>query len=223
MKKEKYTFEDLLEIMAILRKECPWDREQTHQSIKECAIEEAYEVAEAIDSGSPGKMADELGDLLLQIVFHSQMGKEAGEFDIDDVANAICTKMIRRHPHVFAQEKAETSDEVLSSWEEIKKQEKGLESKQEILSNISRYLPALTRAYKIWDKLIKWKKTDENLASLCQKSQELTQKIAKKEDNLENILGELMFVNAGISRLCGISGEEALRKFLEKYIKTIEI
>ena len=121
-----YSFQDLIDIIARLRGEggCPWDAEQTHQSLKKNMIDEAYEATEAIDSGSGPKMADELGDLLLQIVFHAQIGKEENEFTIDDVTTAVCEKMIRRHPHVFADTEVSDSDEVIVNWDNIKKEEK---------------------------------------------------------------------------------------------------
>ena len=128
---KKYGFEDLLEIMAKLRSEtgCPWDREQTHKSIRENMLEEAGEACEAIDSGDPAKIYDELGDVLLQVVFHAQIAKENGEFDISDVTNSICRKLIRRHPHIFGDTDVSGSGEVLYNWDLIKKQEKELTKK----------------------------------------------------------------------------------------------
>ena len=124
--KDKYSFDDLVEIVSLLRAPggCPWDREQTHQSIKKNLIEEGYELIEAIDGGNPEKIADESGDLLLQVVFHAIIGKDSGEYEINDVTDAICRKLIHRHPHVFGTTAVSDSEEVLVNWAEIKKQEK---------------------------------------------------------------------------------------------------
>ena len=129
-KKERYEYNDLLKIMAMLRAPngCPWDREQDHKSLKRYLIEEAYEVLEAIDEESPSKLCDELGDLLLQVVFHAQIAKENGKFNMDDVVHGVSAKMVNRHRHVFGDEEAETSDDVMDIWEKVKKEEKGLKT-----------------------------------------------------------------------------------------------
>ena len=124
---EKYTFEDLCEILKILRAPggCPWDREQTHQSIKHNVVEEAYELVEAIDGGDGKKIADESGDMLLQVVFHAEIGAGSGEYDISDVTDAVCRKLIHRHPHVFGDVEAKDSEEVLKNWDAIKRSDRG--------------------------------------------------------------------------------------------------
>lgn len=150
-----YDFCDLCDIMTILRSEdgCPWDKEQTHQSIRSNFIEEVYEAIEGIDKDDPVIMREELGDVLLQVVFHSQIASENGTFDISGVITDICKKLIIRHPHIFANVKAETSDEVLDNWNEIKKSEKGQTTLKETVSSISSSLPSLMRAEKISKKL----------------------------------------------------------------------
>lgn len=147
----KKDFNELLDIIRRLRAPggCPWDREQTHLSLKKHLIEEAYEAADAIDEGNSDKIADELGDVLLQIVMHAQIGSEEGTFDINDVTDAICKKMIVRHPHVFSDVTAETSDEVLKNWDEIKKRERGQKTTAEAMESVTRSLPSLTRSTKI--------------------------------------------------------------------------
>ena len=154
-----YQFDDLVEIMTKLRAPggCPWDREQTHASIKPNLIEEAYELSEALDSGDGAKMADESGDLLLQIVFHASIGKDAGEYSIDDVTDSICRKMIHRHPHVFgdADLTTGTADEVLNNWDVIKRGERGQGTVADEMRGISKYLPNLIRADKVIRKAIK--------------------------------------------------------------------
>jgi tetrapyrrole methylase family protein/MazG family protein len=154
MLKDKYTFSDLLDIMKLLRSEngCPWDREQTFDSIKKYLIEETYEVLEVIDLKDKKRICEELGDLLLQIVFIAQIAREEESFTIDDVITEISRKMVLRHPHVFGEVKAENSDEVLTNWEQIKKKEKGIESQTDVLKDVPSNLPALMRSYKVQQK-----------------------------------------------------------------------
>lgn len=149
--KDKYDVNDLLEIMRILRSEngCPWDREQDHKSIRKDFLEETYEVVEAIDADDKELLLEELGDVLLQVVFHSRIEEEKGGFDFDDVADGICQKLIVRHPHVFGDVNAETSGEVLKNWNNIKQQTKGQETFYETLESVCTTLPALMRAQKI--------------------------------------------------------------------------
>ena len=220
----KYTFEDLKEIVKKLRGEggCPWDREQTHQSIKDCLIEEAYEAAEAIDSGIDGKMYDELGDVLLQVVFHAQIASEEGRFDMSDITNAISEKMIRRHPHVFADGSAKNSVEVLEKWEEIKKEEKGEVSASETLMSVSSYLPSLTYARKVQKKAAKvgfdWDNWQEPLGKVLEETDELKEAI-ENGTNIEEELGDLLFSVVNVSRFAGVDPENALKKATAKFIK----
>lgn len=149
--KSNYTIGDLLEIMRILRSPegCPWDKEQTHATIKKNMIEEAYEAADAIERNDSAELCEELGDVLLQIVFHTQMGNEIGEFDFDQVCDGICKKLILRHPHVFGTVKADTAEKVLDNWAEIKKVEKGQADTADVMNAVARSLPALMRGQKI--------------------------------------------------------------------------
>ena len=137
MEDNRYSFKDLLDIMTRLRAPdgCPWDREQDHKSLKRYLIEESYEVLEAIDEENPDKLKDELGDLLLQVVFHAQIAKEAGTFDMDDVIDGVCKKMISRHRHVFGDEEAQNSDDVMKIWEEVKKSEKGYKTQNQVMKD----------------------------------------------------------------------------------------
>lgn len=150
-KKSKYAIGDLLEIMRILRSPegCPWDREQTHAAIKKNLIEEAYEAADAIAQNDTAALCEELGDVLLQIIFHAQMAAEVGEFDFDTVCDGICKKLILRHPHVFGEVKADTAEKVLDNWAEIKKSEKGQADTADVMNAVARSLPALMRGQKI--------------------------------------------------------------------------
>lgn len=153
----KKSFQDLCDIIARLRAPdgCPWDREQTHQSLKRHMIEEAYEAAETFDGSDGMKMADELGDVLLQVVLHAQIGAEAGEFTIDDVTDAVCNKMIVRHPHIFGDKNLDTSEKVLDEWEEIKRRERGQKTLSQEMEGVSKALPALTRGEKLYKKAAK--------------------------------------------------------------------
>ncbi len=226
---KKYTFNDLLEIMSLLRSEngCPWDREQTHESLKKYLIEETYEVLEALDTGDKNKFADELGDLLLQIVFHAQIGKEEGTFDVDDVISMVCQKMIHRHTHVFGQASANTSEEVIDNWENIKKQEKGLESHTQVLKDVSTYLPALMRSYKVQDKAAKVGFDWDNVEGALMKVDEeiIEVKEVYKSNDLEKIeeeIGDLLFSVVNVARFFKIQPELSLTKTVEKFIRRFE-
>ncbi|WHH57610.1 nucleoside triphosphate pyrophosphohydrolase [Petroclostridium sp. X23] len=229
MTNKQYTFQELLDIMILLRSEkgCPWDREQTHESLKKYLIEETYEVLEALDSGDKHKFADELGDLLLQIVFHAQIGKEEGSFDINDVVSLVCQKMIDRHTHVFGQAKAETSDEVLDNWDEIKKKEKGLQNHTQVLKDVSTYLPALMRSYKVQQKAAKvgfdWDDVSGALDKVREEINEVEQ-VYKTENmgKIEDEIGDLLFAVVNVSRFLKIQPELALSGTIEKFISRFE-
>lgn len=229
MRKEKYTFDDLLEIMKILRSEngCPWDREQTHDSIKKYLIEETYEVLEAIDEQNKDMLCEELGDLLLQIVFHAQIAKENGDFDINDVINGISKKMYDRHTHVFGDDKAETADDVLKNWEVIKRKEKSIETYTEDLRKIARNLPALMRSYKVQQKAAKvgfdWDNIKYAMDKVYEEIDELN--TARETQNIENIseeLGDLLFAVVNVSRFLDVDPELALNATVEKFINRFE-
>lgn len=155
--KERYTVGDLLEIMALLRAEdgCPWDREQTHESIRSNFIEETYEVIEAIDTADAALLREELGDVLLQVVFHARISEEAGEFTFDDVADEVCRKLVVRHPHIFADVEADTTEKVLTNWDKIKAETKHRDTLADTLNSVPRTLPSLMRAAKIAKKAAK--------------------------------------------------------------------
>ncbi len=224
----QYTFSDLVDVMARLRGEggCPWDAEQTHQSLRKNLIEEAYEALEAIDSGDGATMADELGDLLLQIVFHAQIGKENGTFSIDDVTDAITKKMIRRHPHVFADGTAKTSAEVLEKWDEIKKEEKKQSTLSETMQSVSSYLPALMQAEKVQTKAAKVGFDWPDHAAALEKVREETAEVSTAlsgQGNLEEEIGDLLFSVVNVARLSSISAEEALQNATAKFIRRFAI
>ncbi|GAB4410357.1 MAG: nucleoside triphosphate pyrophosphohydrolase [Thermodesulfovibrionales bacterium] len=219
----KSEFERLIDIMATLRGEkgCPWDKEQTRESLKPFLVEEAYEVLDAIDEGDPDKIKEELGDLLFQIVFHCQIAEERGEFAIKDVIEKISEKMIARHPHVFGEAEYKTSEEVLVHWEEQKRREGKL--RESILEGIPKTLPSLLRAHRLQDRAARvgfdWERVEEVLKKLDEELGEFREAIEEKnQDEIEDELGDIFFVLVNISRFVGVNPEEALRKTISKFI-----
>lgn len=219
-------FRELVEIMARLRAEngCPWDREQTPQTIKPYLVEETYEVLEAIDEQDPQKLKEELGDLMLQIVFHAQLAVEAGVFSISDVLAAINDKLVRRHPHVFGDVKAETAQEVLFNWEQIKQAERRQTNSQaSFLDGVPRELPALLRAHRLQEKASRvgfdWKEAQEVVQKVEEELGELRVAIqGQAADRVEAELGDLLFALVNLSRFLAVNPEEALRKTIARFI-----
>jgi len=229
MLKDRYDFKELLDIMALLRGEngCPWDKEQDHTSLKRYLIEEAYEVLEQIDAKDKDKLCDELGDLLLQVVFHSQIARENGDFDMDDVITGICRKLISRHTHIFGNDKADTADEVLQNWEKIKKKEKGFESQTGILKDVPSNLPALMRSFKVQQKAAQvgfdWDDLEDVMAKVEEEIQEL--KDVYKSKNVERItdeMGDAFFSLVNLARFLKVQPELALTGTINKFIKRFE-
>jgi len=229
MKKEKYKFYDLVEIMKILRSEggCPWDREQTHESLKKYLIEETYEVLEAIDKGDKALLCEELGDLLLQIVFHARIAEENNDFNIDEVNTGICKKMYSRHTHVFGEDKADTSDDVLKNWDKIKRNEKQISTYTGEMKSIAKNLPALMRSYKVQHKAAKvgfdWDNVDDAMAKVYEEIGEL--KNARQNGNKEEMheeMGDLLFAVVNVSRFLDIHPELALSDSVEKFLRRFD-
>ncbi|MDZ5015305.1 nucleoside triphosphate pyrophosphohydrolase [Clostridium perfringens] len=222
----KKDFQDLLDIIETLRNPggCPWDREQTHESLKSALLEECYEVIDAIENEDEDALIEELGDVLLQVVFHASIGKEDGYFDIMDVIGEISNKMINRHPHVFGNEKANTSEQVLVNWDEIKKEEKGIKTLTEEMQNIAKSLPATTRAYKVQKKAKKvgfdW---DDVNCAMDKVKEELNEikEVYNCEDKsiIEGEVGDLLFACINVARFLEVDGELALDKTIKKFIK----
>lgn len=218
-------FSQLVDLMAKLRGPdgCPWDREQTPESLKPFLVEECYEVLDALDEGSPDKVKEELGDLLFQIIFHARISEEQRAFTITDVIDAIMEKMIRRHPHVFGEEKVSTSGEVLANWEEIKKKEKAHQDRTSVLDGVPQGLPALLRAHAIQKRAARvgfdWTALDEALPKLDEEIAEFKQSLKSKDAAaIEDELGDIFFMLVNISRFLKISPEDALRKTISKFI-----
>lgn len=223
---KKYTVKDLLDIMEKLRMPggCPWDMEQTHQSIKHNIIEEGYELIEAIDGGDPEKIADESGDLLLQVVFHAQMGKEAGEYTFDDCVNKVCEKLIHRHPHVFAGDSAKNADEVLEKWNKIKREDRGQETAAMELAGVSKGLPALMRAEKVQKKAGKNGYVFPTPSASAESVSGMMKIIDGTDDTetAEKYIGKMLFELVSAANALGVEPELALSKHIDLFIKEFE-
>ncbi len=222
-RKDHYGLQDLEEIVAILRAPggCPWDREQTHESLRRGLIEESCEVIEAINEQSPEHLKEELGDVLLQVVFHAGIEKDAGRFDLDDVADGICKKLIFRHPHVFGDVSVHDSAEVLINWDQLKREEKHQETYTDTLTSVAKSLPALWRAEKVQKKAKKagfdWDDAAGAVDKLSEELGELKQALAE-HSNVEEELGDLLFAAVNVSRFVEADPEECLNAATEKFI-----
>ena len=224
-----YTINDLVNIMQILRSEngCPWDKEQTHKSIRNNFIEEVYEAIEAIDTDNTSLLREELGDVLLQVIFHSQMESEVNSFTFSDVVNELCKKLVVRHPHVFGEIKVVGTDEVLTNWENIKNERKGTKSYTETLTNVPDVLPALMKAEKIGKRAAKASMDFENIDSafiaLTGEVDELKDAIKKEnQDEIIDEIGDVLFSCVNVARKLDINSEEALTKACSKFISRFE-
>ena len=216
-------FQELVDIMYKLRKECPWDKEQTHHSIKSATLEESYEVIEAIDEEDYDELKGELGDLLLHIVFHSVIAEESNNFKIDDVINGIKDKLIRRHPHVFGDTVVNGSADITRNWETIKLSE----GRKSVVEGVPKNLPELHKAFRLQEKAAKvgfdwekkedvWKKVEEELAELKEANEELG------VQKLEEEFGDLLFSIVNFARFLGVNPENALRGTNEKFVKRFQ-
>lgn len=224
--KLRYTFSDLVSIMDKLRSRngCPWDKEQTHASLKRYLVEESYEVIEAIDDGDMDALYDELGDVLLQVVFHAKIAEQCGEFDLSDVTTAICAKMISRHTHIFGSAVADSPDAVLKNWEQIKKDEKGQQTQAEVLKNVPKSMPALMRSEKVQAKAAR---SGMEFPGIAEAIEKLKEEIAEVENSLagEGLYeecGDMLFSAVNVSRLAGIEPETALQSAADKFIARFE-
>ncbi|WP_281692392.1 nucleoside triphosphate pyrophosphohydrolase [Agathobaculum desmolans] len=220
--KETYDFNDLLRIMEILRAPdgCMWDREQDHQSIRRNFIEETYEVCEAIDEEDTEHLKEELGDVLLQVVFHTQMEKEKGVFDIGDVADGICKKLIFRHPHIFGSVEVSSSEEILRNWDELKRKEKHQETDTAALQSVAKSLPGLIRAEKLQKKAAKvgfdWDRAEDALDKVAEELDEV-RRAMQGDGDPEEELGDLLFAAVNVSRHLKIDAERAMEKACNKF------
>ena len=229
--KDKYQFNDLVDIVRILREPggCPWDMEQTHQSIRENFLEETYEVIEAIDTNNKELMQEELGDVLLQVLMHSDMARTDGWFTIDDVANDICQKLIIRHPHVFGDISVSSTGEVLKNWDDIKRQTKKQRSQSEAMAAIPATYPALMKAQKVQEKAKKagfdWNDAEGAFQKIAEETAELKEALAGGNSaEIQDELGDLLFSVVNVARFCGCEADTSLdmatKKFMERFTIT---
>ena len=231
--KKTYNVQDLMEIVRILRHPggCPWDREQTHQSIRRNFLEETYEAAEAIDRNDVDGLKEELGDVLLQVFFHTSIEEDAGRFNLDDVADGVCKKLIYRHPHVFGDVTVHSTGEVLSNWEELKKKEKHQDTQADAVDAVARTLPALWRAEKMKKKAAKagfdWRDISGALDKLSEELGELKAAALNEEGDPVEELGDLLLAAVSVARFLDADPETALHaacdKFTARFRKTEEL
>lgn len=219
-------FDRLIDIMDRLRGPggCPWDAEQDHRSIMKHLIEESYELADAVLKNDPESMAEELGDVLLQVVFHSAIAKDNNQFTLEKVINHLCDKLIHRHPHVFGDVKVRDSNEVLRNWEKLKKKENGKQERESILSGVPDSLPALLQAHKIQATVSRvgfdWERPEEVLLKIDEEKEELAEAVAGADkEKIENEIGDLIFTVVNFSRLLHIDPEAALRRTNQKFTR----
>ncbi len=221
-----YGISELLQIMQVLRSEngCPWDKEQTHASIRQDFLEECYEAVEAIDMNSVPMMREELGDVLLQVVFHCQIETEASHFTFDDICDELCRKLVIRHPHVFGEVKADTSDEVLKNWDAIKQETKQQETATDTLEGVCKALPALMYAQKLGKRAgragMDWRSAEDAFRYIRLETDELEQAMQQGDAaQIEDELGDLLFSCVNTARHLHIDAETALRGAAQKFLK----
>lgn len=229
-RQQMYDLTPLVEVMEILRAPggCPWDIEQTHGSLKQYLVEEVYEVLEAIDAGDLDKLCDELGDLLLQIVFHARIAEENGDFAVQDVIQKVTEKMVRRHPHVFGETSADTTDAVMANWERIKKTETAGKNRISLLDGVPVGLPSLLRAYKLQGKAAKvgfdWEDIDDVWKKVAEETAEFKAACTQKDgDAKEDEMGDLLFSLVNVARFAGVEPETALHRANNKFIRRFQM
>ena len=224
VRKPQYGYEDLLEIIRLLRSEdgCPWDKAQTHQSIRRGLLEEAYEAAEAIDNDDPMLLKEELGDVLMQVVFHADIESDARRFTIDDVCDGVVKKLLFRHPHVFGSQREDSPESVLVSWDKLKRQEKGQKTVADSMDSVARSLPGLWRAEKLQNKAasagFEWPDVQGALDKLEEEVAELRRAVEEDGDVPEE-LGDVLFAAVKVGRFCACDPEDAVNGTCEKFIR----
>ncbi len=224
VRKPQYGYEDLLEIIRLLRSEdgCPWDKAQTHQSIRRGLLEEAYEAAEAIDNDDPALLREELGDVLMQVVFHADIESDAGRFTIDDVCDGVVKKLLFRHPHVFGSQCQDSPESVPVSWDKLKRQEKGQKTVADSMDSVARSLPGLWRAEKLQSKAasagFEWPDVQGALDKLEEEVAELRRAVEEGGDVPEE-LGDVLFAAVKVGRFCACDPEDAVNGTCEKFIR----
>ena len=227
--KEKYGIDDLVQIIRLLCGEggCPWDMQQTHQSIRNNVIEEAYEVADAVDTDDKAALCEELGDLLMQVVLHARMAEETGDFNLDQVADGVCQKLVHRHPHVFGTVKADTVVQVLDNWDAIKMEEKNQQTYTDTLLSVPRAFPGIMRAAKVQKRAAKvgfdWADSQGAWDKLHEEIDEV--RAAEQSGNADAVaeeVGDLLFSVVNVTRFLKVDGEEAISKATDKFISRFD-
>ena len=224
--RDRYDMDDYRALIHLLRGPdgCPWDRVQTHESIRRNVIEEAYETAHAIDRADTENLREELGDLMMQVLLHTEMEAERGSFDLDDVADTACKKLVFRHPHVFSTARAEDPEAVLATWEERKRAEKGQRTVTDSMVSVPENLPALWRAEKVQKKAadvgFEWPETSYALAKIREETEELAEGVAAQDaENIAEEIGDVLFSTVNAARMLGVDPEKALHAACEKFIR----
>ena len=224
--KEKYDLNDFIRLIDVLRGPggCPWDAKQTHESLKRNAVEEAWEVCDAIDEGSADHLREELGDLLMQVIFHASIAKENGGFDLDAISDEACKKLVHRHPHVFGSVKADTPEEVLTNWDAIKRADRGQQSVASAMDGIPRGLPGLMRSEKIQNKAAKlgfdWPEVSGAMDKLREEVGELQEGIdAGDVENIKEELGDVLFSAVNVARFYDLDSEALMHSACAKFIR----
>ena len=222
LERKKEAFAELLEIISTLREKCPWDKKQTMESLRALSIEEVYELGDAILSGNMMDVKKELGDLMMHLVFYAQIGQEQKVFDIEDVLNGVCEKLKYRHPHIYGNVKADTAEEVLKNWEQLKLKEKG--RKHQVLEGVPAALPALVKAYRIQDKVrgsgFDWKRKEDVWDKVKEELAEFEAEVRNdNQEKMEEEFGDFLFSVVNAARLYGINPENALERTNRKFIK----
>lgn len=222
LERKKEAFAELLEIISTLREKCPWDKKQTMESLRALSIEEVYELGDAILSGNMMDVKKELGDLMMHLVFYAQIGQEQKVFDIEDVLNGVCEKLKYRHPHIYGNVKADTAEEVLRNWEQLKLKEKG--RKHQVLEGVPAALPALVKAYRIQDKVrgsgFDWKQNEDVWDKVKEELAEFEAEVRNdNQEKMEEEFGDFLFSVVNAARLYGINPENALERTNRKFIK----
>ena len=224
--KEKYGLEDFIRLIDVLRGPggCPWDIKQTHESLKHNVVEEAWEVVDAINEGSEAHLREELGDLLMQVIFHASIAKERGGFNLDDISDEAVKKLVHRHPHVFGSVKADTPDEVLTNWDAIKRADRGQQSAASAMDGIPRGLPGLMRSEKIQSKAAKygfdWPDVSGAMDKLREETAELQEGIdAGDIENIKEEIGDALFSVVNVARFYKLDTEECMHAACEKFIR----
>ena len=225
---EEQALSRLVEIVGILRKQCPWDKVQTHKTLTKCMLEESYEAVDAINKEDFVNLREELGDVMLQVIFHANLAEEEGKFTLVEVINEECEKMIRRHPHIFSQEEAKTIDKVLEKWENVKSKEHGHISHTQRLIDVPDALPALMKSNKVQKRAAEvgfdWDNIDGPLAKVEEELEEFKEALNNRDaDNMNEELGDLLFSVVNVSRFAGIDPEASLNEATAKFVKRFNL